>query len=84
MPVPKICLANTNMPNAFATGRDPHHAAVVVTSGILNLLSEDELTGVLAHELAHIKNRDVLLSTIAATAARLKPPRFTSTGWTTP
>lgn len=69
MPVPKICMANTNMPNAFATGRDPQHAAVVVTAGILNLLDKNELEGVLAHELAHVKNRDVLLSTIAATVA---------------
>ncbi len=67
IPKPKIYLAPIDIPNAFATGRDPKHAAVAVTSGILNILSPDELKGVLAHEIAHIKNRDILISSIAAT-----------------
>ncbi len=56
-------------PNAFATGRDPQHAAVAVTTGILRLLDDDELAGVIAHELAHIKNRDTLIQTVVATIA---------------
>ncbi len=67
IPKPKIYLAPIDIPNAFATGRNPEHAAVAVTSGILNILSPEELKGVLAHELAHIKNRDILISSIAAT-----------------
>ncbi len=67
IPKPKIYLAPIDIPNAFATGRSPEHAAVAVTSGILRILDREELRGVLAHELAHIKNRDVLISTIAAT-----------------
>ncbi len=67
IPKPKVYLAPIDIPNAFATGRDPKHAAVAVTSGILNILSPDELKGVLAHEIAHIKNRDILISSIAAT-----------------
>lgn len=66
MPIPKVCIVNEASPNAFATGRDPNHAAVCATSGILNILSDNELEGVIAHELSHIKNRDILLSTIAA------------------
>ena len=69
IPMPKVCIMPQQAPNAFATGRDPGHAAVCVTEGILSLLTEDELKGVLAHELAHIKNRDTLIMTIAATVA---------------
>ncbi|MBC7999645.1 MAG: zinc metalloprotease HtpX [Leptolyngbya sp.] len=69
IPVPPIYLIPTDSPNAFATGRDPEHSAVAVTAGILRMLNEDELEGVLAHELGHVKNRDVLLTTIAAVMA---------------
>lgn len=69
MPMPKIYLIPTETPNAFATGRNPEHAAVAVTEGITRLLTPEELEGVLAHELAHVKNRDTLTSTIAATLA---------------
>ena len=67
IPKPKIYLAPIDIPNAFATGRNPEHAVVAVTSGILNVLSPEELRGVLAHEIAHVKNRDILISSIAAT-----------------
>ncbi len=67
IPKPKVYLAPIDIPNAFATGRDPEHAAVAVTSGILQILTPEELKGVLAHEIAHIKNRDILISSIAAT-----------------
>jgi len=69
IPMPPLYLIHSEQPNAFATGRDPEHAAVAVTEGIMRILNEDELEGVLAHELSHVKNRDVLVSTIAATLA---------------
>lgn len=69
LPMPKLYLIRGDQPNAFATGRDPAHAAVAVTESIVRLLSKDELRGVIAHELAHIKNRDILVATIAATFA---------------
>ena len=69
MPMPKVYVIPSDQPNAFATGRDPKHAAVAVTQGITRLLNEDELEGVLAHELAHVRNRDILIGTIAATIA---------------
>ncbi len=67
IPMPKVYLINSETPNAFATGRNPEHAAVAATEGILKMLSEDELEGVLAHEFAHIKHRDILTGTIVAT-----------------
>jgi len=69
LPMPKICIIPGGALNAFATGRDPQHAAVCVTEGLLNSLSADELKGVLAHELSHIRNRDTLVMTIAASIA---------------
>ena len=69
LPMPRVYVIPSETPNAFATGRNPEHSAVAVTDGILRTLSEDELEGVLAHELAHIQNRDILISTMVATMA---------------
>ncbi len=69
LPLPKLWIVNTPMANAFATGRSPRHASIAVTRGILEILDADELRGVLAHELAHIKNRDILIGTVAAMIA---------------
>lgn len=69
IPMPKIYVLPTSSPNAFATGRNPSHASVAVTAGILNVLNDEELEGVLAHELGHVRNRDILTSSIAATLA---------------
>lgn len=69
LPMPRITLIPSDSPNAFATGRNPEHAVVAVTQGILRLLDENELRGVLAHELAHIKHRDILIGSVAATLA---------------
>ena len=69
IPMPKVYVIPSEAANAFATGRNPKHAAVAVTHGIVSLLSKDELKGVIAHEIAHVKNRDILITTIAATIA---------------
>lgn len=69
LPMPKVYLIPRDTPNAFATGRNPGHAAVAATEGILRILNEDELEGVMAHELAHVKNRDTLISSVVATIA---------------
>ncbi len=69
LPMPKVYIIPGDSPNAFATGRNPEHAAVAATEGIMRILTRDELEGVMAHELAHVKNRDTLISTVAATIA---------------
>ncbi len=69
LPMPKVYIMDNPQPNAFATGRNPENAAVAATTGLLNILSQDELAGVMAHELAHVKNRDTLIMTITATLA---------------
>ena len=69
LPMPKVCIINSDVPNAFATGRNPSHAAVAVTTGIMRILDYDELSGVLAHELSHVRHHDTLISTVAASMA---------------
>ena len=69
IPMPKVYITPSRQPNAFATGRNPQHAAVAVTAGLMQILNRDEVEGVLAHEIAHIKNRDILIGTIAASLA---------------
>ncbi|OHD88585.1 zinc metalloprotease HtpX [Sulfuricurvum sp. RIFCSPLOWO2_12_FULL_43_24] len=69
LPMPKVYIIHDHIPNAFATGRNPEHAAVAITTGLLELLSEDEIEGVMAHELSHVEHRDILVATIAATIA---------------
>ncbi len=69
LPMPKVYVINAEQPNAFATGRNPKHSAVAVTTGIMRLLTPEELEGVIGHELSHIKHRDILISTVAATIA---------------
>ncbi|XP_060085436.1 protease HtpX homolog [Ylistrum balloti] len=69
LPMPRVYIVPNQTPNAFATGRNPEHAAVAATEGLLNLLDDEELAGVMAHELAHIKHRDILISSVVATVA---------------
>src|SRR5215468_1240806 len=69
LPVPKLYMVSEAAPNAFATGRSPRHASVAVTQGLLQLMNDDELEGVIAHELSHVRNYDILISSIAATIA---------------
>src|SRR5262249_30736916 len=81
LPMPKIYLIPTDSPNAFATGRNPKHAAVAVTEGILRLLDDEELEGVFAHELGHVRNRDILTSSISALSLRDALPLFGIGHW---
>src|SRR6185295_10512322 len=69
LPLPRVAIMETDSPNAFATGRDANHAVVAVTTGIMRILNRDELMGVLGHELGHVRNHDILISSIAATVA---------------
>lgn len=69
LPMPKVCIVDTDAPNAFATGRNPDHAAVAVTTGLMRILNYEEIGGVLAHELSHVKHRDTLISTLVAAVA---------------
>ncbi|MGD9970346.1 MAG: zinc metalloprotease HtpX [Sulfuricurvum sp.] len=69
LPMPKVYIIHDHIPNAFATGRNPEHAAVAITTGLMELLNEDEIAGVMAHELSHVNHRDILIATIAATVA---------------
>ena len=69
IPKPRVYISNIEVPNAFATGRSPKHSAVAVTKGLLEILDQNEIKGVLAHEIAHIANRDILISSLAAVIA---------------
>jgi heat shock protein HtpX len=71
LPMPRVAIIPTHTPNAFATGRDPDHAVVAATEGLLDILDDDELEGVIAHEMAHVKDRDILVMTVAATVAAI-------------
>ena len=76
LPMPKLYIIPEETPNAFATGRDYNHSAVAVTTGILRILNMDELKGVIAHELAHIKHKDILISSVAAAISTAPPPPY--------
>lgn len=69
LPMPKVYILNEQQPNAFATGRNPHHAAVAVTRGLMDIVDDNELSGIIGHELGHVQHRDILISTVAATMA---------------
>ena len=69
LPMPRVCIVENDQPNAFATGRNPKHASVAVTAGLMELMTDDELEGVIAHELSHVRNYDILITSIAATLA---------------